>query len=207
MSDDQLTIYTIGHSTHTIEAFVKLLRQHAVEAVADVRSSPFSRHSPQFNRDALEHELRLYGIKYVFLGQELGARPADPSCYDGGRVSFERLARTERFQTGLDRVLRGSEKYRIALMCAEKEPLECHRTILVARALVERGASVQHILADGRTEAYEPALRRLLPLVGLPNEDLFRTWEQLADEALSRQALRIAYVNDSEASESLGDQP
>jgi len=207
MSDDQLTIYTIGHSTHTIEAFVKLLRQHAVEAVADVRSSPFSRHSPQFNRDALEHELRLYGIKYVFLGQELGARPADPSCYDGGRVSFERLARTERFQTGLERVLRGSEKYRIALMCAEKEPLECHRTILVARSLVAQGASVQHILADGRLESYELALRRLLPLVGLPTEDLFQPWEQLATEALTRQAQRIAYIDDKLTDDSPGDQP
>jgi len=207
MSTAPFPIFTIGHSNHAVEIFLDLLRQHAIDAIADVRSSPYSRHSPQFNRELLEQELKQQGIRYVFLGQELGARPADQSCYDNGKVSFVRLAQTELFKTGLARVLQGSQRYRIALMCAEKEPLDCHRTILVARSLVAQGASVQHILADGRLESYESALRRLLPLVGLPTEDLFQPWEQLATEALTRQSQRIAYIDDKLTDDIPGDQP
>jgi uncharacterized protein (DUF488 family) len=205
MSDQPTTVFTIGHSTHTIEAFVGLLHQHGITAIADVRSSPFSSFNPQFNKDILERILRLQDIQYVFLGRELGARPVDTSCYENGQVSFVRLAKTELFQSGLDRVSQGSQNYRIALMCAEKEPLECHRTILVARALAERGIPILHILADGQLETYDSSLRRLLALVGLPNEDLFSTWDQLAAEALSRQASRIAYANNADKTDIEGN--
>ena len=201
MSEQPFPIFTIGHSTHSLDTLAGLLRQHDVTALADVRSSPYSRFNPQFNKDSLERDLKVRGIQYVFLGRELGARPTDPACYENGRVSFPRLAKSELFRSGLDRVMLGSQKYRIALMCAEKEPLECHRTILVARALIERGAVVEHILADGRLESYDGALRRLPNLVGLPSEDMFQTWDQLLAEALSRQAERIAYVDDSVAAE------
>jgi hypothetical protein len=110
-------IFTIGHSTHSAEEFVALLRQHQVEAVADVRSSPFSRFNPQFNREPLEQFLKVNGIRYVFLGKELGARSEDRSCYLDGRVQYGRLAQTPLFQSGLDRVLQGAAKYRVALMC------------------------------------------------------------------------------------------
>jgi uncharacterized protein (DUF488 family) len=153
MSAQQSAVFTIGHSTHPIETFLELLRAHAVTAVADVRSAPFSRFNPQFNEDALAHSLKTADIAYVFLGRELGARSDDPACYEQGRVHYGRLAKTALFQAGLGRVLHGSEKQRIALLCAEKEPLDCHRTILVARALTERGVAVEHILADGRLES------------------------------------------------------
>lgn len=207
MSEQPFPIFTIGHSTHSLETFAGLLRQHDVTALADVRSSPFSRFNPQFNKDSLERGLKALAIQYVFLGRELGARPTDPSCYENGHVSFVRLSKTELFQSGLDRVMLGSKKYRIALMCAEKEPLECHRTILVARALVERGSTVEHIHADGRLESYESALGRLLDLVGLPSEDMFQTRDQLAALALMRQAERIAYVDDSVSAEHSGVLP
>ncbi len=116
-------IFTIGHSTHSAEVFLALLRQHGVEAVADVRSSPFSRFNPQFNREPLEQFLKANGIWYVFLGKELGARSEDRSCYLDGRVQYGRLAQTALFQSGLDRVQQGAARYRVALMCAEKEPL------------------------------------------------------------------------------------
>lgn len=196
MTPQSHPVLTIGHSTHSIDAFVKLLRQHAVTALADVRSAPFSRFNPQFNKEALERSLKEIGIKYVFLGRELGARSTDRSCYENGRVQYARLAQTEPFLRGLDRVIRGAYKHRIALMCAEKEPLTCHRTLLVARALVERGVAVDHILADGRLEPHGDAMERLLKVLDLPAEDLFRSRQELIVQALALQEERIAYVDE-----------
>jgi uncharacterized protein (DUF488 family) len=169
-----------------------------------VRSAPFSRYNPQFNKDTLQGSLAAHAIKYVFLGRELGARSDDPSCYEGGRVQYARLARTTSFKAGLDRVVEDASEYRIALMCAEKEPLECHRTLLVARALVALGVNIEHILADGTLEPHESAMTRLLDIVGLPQEDLFSSREQLVEEAMARQEQRIAYVDEKLAAEARG---
>jgi uncharacterized protein (DUF488 family) len=205
MSEQGLFVLTIGHSTHSLEAFVALLKQHGVIALADVRSTPFSRFNPQFNKGSLEGSLRIYGIKYAYLGLELGARSGDRSCYENGRVQYARLARTELFRSGLDRVMRGAREYRIALMCAEKEPLDCHRTLLVARALDERGASVAHILANGGLEAHRDAMERLLDVAGLPHEDLFRSRQRLIALALAWQEEKVAYVDEKLASEASGN--
>lgn len=205
MSAQQNPVFTIGHSTHSIEAFLELLRLHGVTAVADVRSAPYSRFNPQFNKEGLELELKAHSIKYVFLGRELGARSDDRSCYENGRIQYGRLARTELFHSGIERILRGSQEHGIAVMCAEKEPLDCHRTLLVARALAERGLVVEHILPDGRLESHEATMERLLDVVSLPHEDLFRTKEQLLAEALARQEDRIAYVEQRLATEAGGD--
>ncbi|HXF07311.1 MAG TPA: DUF488 domain-containing protein [Candidatus Acidoferrales bacterium] len=194
-------VFTIGHSTHSIEAFVALLKQHGVTALADVRSAPFSRFNPQFNKDALARELKTRGIRYVFLGRELGARSEDRSCYENGRVQYGRLACTDLFRQGLERVQRGAKKYRIALMCAEKEPLECHRTLLVARALDEQGIEVMHILANGGLESHRDAMERLLEVTGLPRDDLFRSRAELIAEALKRQEDKVAYVDEKLAAE------
>lgn len=188
-------VFTIGHSTHTLERFVDLLRRHGVTAIADVRSVPYSRMQPQFNRETLKRALTEHGIAYVFLGRELGARSEDKSCYENGRVQYRRLARTGAFRAGLSRVRRGSEKGRIALMCAEREPLECHRTLLVGRELTDAGIRVVHIHADGRLEPHPAAMIRLLHLLGLPEQDLFRTPSELIDVAYARQEERIAYVD------------
>ena len=194
MSAARHPVLTIGHSTHSLEAFVALLRQHSVTALADVRSAPFSRFNPQFNKEALERGLKAHGIEYLFLGRELGARSDDRSCYENGRVQYARLARTELFRKGIERVARGVNDYSVALMCAEKEPLECHRALLVARALAERGVVVEHILADGRLESHEATMERLLDVVGLPHQDLFRSRDELIAKALVRQEERVAYV-------------
>ena len=197
------SLFTIGHSTHSAETFLALLRQHGVEALADVRSSPFSRFNPQFNRKPLEQCLKAEGVRYVFLGKELGARSDDPSCYDQGRVQYSRLARTSLFQSGIDRVVQGAAKYRVALMCAEKEPLECHRTLLVAKALAARGQSVLHIHADGRLETHEAAMERLLKMTGVPDEDMFLSKEELLARALARQEEQVAYVQEAQEPMSL----
>jgi len=195
MSEHADTVLTIGHSTHSIEAFEALLRQHGVSGVADIRSVPFSRYNPQFNEAAVESSLQSCGIRYEFLGRELGARPDDPSCYEDGRVQYARLARQELFLHGLDRVIQLAHEYRVALMCAEKEPLDCHRTLLVAPELIERGLSVAHILADGRVEPHQATMARLLDAVGTAQADLFRSQSELLKEALARQQERVAYLD------------
>lgn len=187
-------IMTIGHSTHPIAQFLDLLAENGVTAIADVRSSPFSRHAPQFNRDALKLSLKHAGIAYVFLGNRLGARSDDPCHYDRGKVVYGRLAASAGFRQGIDRLLAGAETHRVALMCAERDPLTCHRTILVSRALVEQGITVDHILADGQVETHEEALVRLMHELGISEEDLFASPAELREKAYLEQEDRIAYV-------------
>lgn len=149
--------------------------------------------NPQFNRETLRYKLREGGIKYVFLGRELGARSDDKSCYRNGQVQYELLARTALFKSGIERVKEGAQLYRIALMCAEKEPLECHRTILVSRKLFEEGIAIRHILGDGHIEDHEQTIQRLLSKLRIPEEDIFRSKDEIANEAYARQAKEIAY--------------
>jgi len=190
-------LYTIGHSTHAADKVLEFLREHHVTAIADVRSAPYSRMNPQFNRDLFSSRLNEDGIAYVFLGPELGARSQDPSCYVDGRVQYDRLAGTSLFQRGLERVLQGMDSHRVALMCAEKDPLKCHRTILVCRHLVSRGLEVTHILEDGQLESHEDGLSRLLEELGLPERDLFRSRSEIIEEAYTRRGQQIAYVEPS----------
>ncbi len=192
-------VLTIGHSTHTLETFVTLLQLHDVTAVADVRSRPYSRFNPQFNREPLADALSRNGVRYVYLGHALGGRPDDPSCYEGGRIRYDLVAGTEPFKGGLVRVVRGAAKYRIALMCSEKEPLACHRTLLVSRALDEQGIDVAHIHADGRAEPHSEAMDRLLDLQKLHRKDLYATREELIAIAVARQSGRAAHGDDRPA--------
>ena len=163
-------VLTVGHSNHSPEAFLALLTRHGVTALADVRSAPYSRFNPQFNRKALSASLAAAGIAYVWLGRELGGRPDNPDCYEDGAVRYDRLARTSLYREGIDRVLRGAAEHCLALMCAEKDPLHCHRTLLVSRSLEEEGLEVAHILADGALEPHESVMDRLL---AARRDDLF----------------------------------
>ena len=186
-------IYTIGHSIHPIDTFIGMLQSHEVTAVADVRSTPYSRRNPQFNREALRAALKSAAIQYVFLGKELGARSEDQSCYVDDKVQYALLAKTPLFQSGIGRVLEGVRSHSIALMCAEKDPLDCHRTILVARHLEQAGLKIMHILSDGGVEAHEAALARLVDRLKLRSEDMFRSQSISVEEAYEKQAKRIAY--------------
>jgi uncharacterized protein (DUF488 family) len=194
------TIYTVGHSNHPVETFMRLLVDNGITAVADVRSQPFSRRCPQFNKERLAASLTQHGISYVFLGQELGARSRDESCYENGKVQYQRLAATPLFEQGLERVLAGARKFRVALMCAEKEPLDCHRTLLVSRALEKGGAAIAHILADGSVENQAQTMKRLIDMVGLGGDDMFTgdgnftDAGALAEEACRLRESKIAYT-------------
>lgn len=197
MSLTQYPVFTIGHSNHPPAAFSTLLVRHGVDEVADVRSAPYSRYTPHFNHDALAELLDDLGIGYAFLGGELGGRPADRSCYDAaGRVRYDRVAATDAFDDGIRRIIHNADDRRIALLCSEKEPLECHRTLLIARNLAERGVDIQHILADGALESHADTLSRLVDLHKLPQQgDLFRSRDDIIAEALERQAQKFAYVD------------
>lgn len=192
-------IFTVGHSNHSLERFIELLKQHGIEAVCDVRSSPYSRMYPQFNRENLKASLRQVDITYVFLGRELGARSLDSACYVDGKVQYERLAKTELFRGGLERVREGAAKYRVVLMCAEKDPLDCHRTVLVSRHLEALGLPVRHILGDGTLERHADVLVRLREKFHLPENDLFRSPEEVIEDAYRMQGERIAYQADEAA--------
>lgn len=194
-------IFTIGHSDHTFDAFLNLLRLHSINAIADVRSSPYSRLHPDFNREFFTHKLSAAAIAYVFLGCELGARSKDPRCYENGRIHYGRLAKSHLFQSGLQRILDGSASYRIALLCAEKEPLDCHRTILVSKGLASLGAVVSHIHVGGSLETHDSAMNRLLEKFGMSHANLYLSKEQLIDEACALQEKRIAYIDDNIAAE------
>ena len=187
------TVFTIGHSTHSQARLRALLQLHDITAVCDVRSRPYSRRNPQCNREDLKKALDDNGIAYVFLGKELGARSEDAACYDGGKVQYERLAQTNLFRTGLDRIGECIQRYRVALMCAEEEPLDCHRTILVARHLQDLDFAVQHIHADGALERHEAALTRLIRDLKLPDHDMFRSPDDIVTDAYRLQEKRIAY--------------
>jgi uncharacterized protein (DUF488 family) len=186
---DKPTVFTIGHSNHPLATFIDLLRGARVTAIADVRSIPFSRRWPQFGRAALERSLGEAGIAYVFLGAELGGKRDDPALLSEGRLDYDRVAATASFQAGLARVEEGARRHRVALMCAEREPLDCHRFLLVARRLHERDVPVEHILADGATERHDATERRLLAAVGLA-DDLFSSVVPPRDVVARAYALR-----------------
>lgn len=192
-------IYTVGHSVHSLPRFIDLLKRHRISAVCDVRSTPYSRIHPHFNREPLRQALKHHNIAYVFLGEELGGRSSDPSCYDAeGRVKYDRIAENDAFQHGLARVREGMQTHRIALMCAEKEPLNCHRSVLICRHLRnDADLSIWHILDDGRTELHEESERRLLRLARMEQADLFKDREEQIEEAYEHQERRIAYREQS----------
>ncbi len=188
-------LYTVGHSIHPLPQFLDLLKKHQISAICDVRSTPYSRLHPHFNRELLRQELKRHNITYVFLGEELGGRSSDASCYDAeGKVKYDWIADTEVFRRGLGRVREGMKNYRVALMCAEKDPLTCHRTILVCRHLRrESDLSILHILEDGQTEPHEESEMKLLKLARMEQGDLFKSFQEQLEEAYDHQGRRIAY--------------
>lgn len=197
-------LFTIGHSDHEMRAFLSLLARHGVTAVADVRSQPYSRHHPQFNQDSLAASLREAGIAYVFLGRQLGARRSEPESYREGKARYDLISRLPAFQDGLDRIRRGLAEHRIALLCAEKDPITCHRMVLVCRHLRGDPLDIRHILESGEAEGTEQAESRLLHALGLPEEHLFRTRAELIEEAYDLRAERIAYAEAETAPEVKG---
>lgn len=188
------TLYTVGHSNHELPAFVALLTRSGVTAIADVRSQPYSRFTEQFNRETLAEALKRAGIQYVFMGKELGARRTERDSYRDNRARYDLIAKLPAFREGLERVRQGMLNFKVALMCAEKDPITCHRTILVCRNLRALPIEIRHILEDGTMESTEQAETRLLKEVGLPEQHLFHDRSELVEQAYDKQGERIAFL-------------
>jgi uncharacterized protein (DUF488 family) len=190
-------VFTIGHSLHEISAFINLLHSHGIEAVADVRSHPYSKRLPQFSKTELQLALKRAGIQYVFLGQELGARRNERDCYVNGQAKYERIAQLPAFAEGIARIQAGAKRMNLSLMCAEKDPITCHRTILVCRELVRMGLDVKHILDDGSLELHEDAQKRMMIEEGfIPGQlDIFGEGDDSCSVTLAyeKRGLKIAY--------------
>lgn len=152
-------MWTVGHSNHPIEHFVVVLRSVPVEVLVDVRSQPFVRYSVQFNQEPLRQALEGAGIRYLFLGRELGGRPADLSLYDeDGHVLYGDVARTPDFERGVERLVEGARRFRVAMMCSEEDPTHCHRRLLVGRVLRAQGVDVVHVRGDGTQQSEDDLL-------------------------------------------------
>jgi uncharacterized protein (DUF488 family) len=194
-------LYTIGHSSQPIDEFLAALKKNDVQALIDVRSIPYSHRYSQFSREALQKSLIVDGVHYLFLGRELGARRDEPECYIDGRVDFEQITTLPNFQRGLEGLLSVARRRRTAIMCAEQDPLTCHRVILVCREMRQAGLDIHHIIRGGELEEHADAERRLIDeeLGGAAQPDLF-PGSQTADERLQhayrRRALRIAHRRD-----------
>jgi uncharacterized protein (DUF488 family) len=186
-------LFTIGHSNIPAERFIALLRGAGVDAIADVRSIPASRFCPWFSAKNLAPLLAGATMDYVFFGDALGGRPRDPSLYCDGVADYEAMAQRPGFRADLDRLLAVAGRRRLCLMCSERDPLDCHRCLLLARALAARGVSVGHILHNGEIESHIATERRLVKTAG-GSGDLFVTGqdERLA-AAYRRRARAVAY--------------
>jgi uncharacterized protein (DUF488 family) len=186
-------LLSVGHSNHELETFLNLLEKAGVTAVADVRSHPHSRRLPHFNGPELAAALRGRGIHYVFLGDQLGGRPEDPDLYDEqGQVVYERVRTTEPFRRGLERLRAGLERFVVAMLCSEGDPLDCHRGLMITPALLEQGIAPGHLRTDGTIESTPEMEERLLEAVGRENplEGLFA--DQWTEEDRV-QELAVAY--------------
>ena len=195
------TIYTIGHSNLELPEFLEALRQHSVGLLADVRSAPHSSRHPQFSRDNLEPAVRDSGISYQFFGEELGGRPADPKLYSArGVVDYRARRRCRDFQWGIERVLELVGRTPVALLCAEEDPITCHRFLLITPELVLRGAAPVHIRRGGVLESQQEAEDRLLAvhqMSAFAGNSLFPADRGTAlEDALQAQAEKCAFRAD-----------
>ena len=211
-----LEVFTVGHSNRSEIDLIELLRRHEINTVVDVRSTPYSEWSPQFNRKAIAATLKGHDIAYSYLGDELGVRSDDPSCYDEeNRVVYARLAATEQFRRGLRRVVKGAQQRKLALMCSEQDPIDCHRSIMLAFALDRLGIGSSHILhSDDKLETQKDLEERVLKLRNSGQLDMFRDKHKQQDaaqikyeqikRARKKQEQRIAHRRRTDASEQRG---
>lgn len=198
------TVYTVGYSGYhqDVKRFVSDLRAHGIGVVVDVRTSPYSKYAPEYNREDLQLTLKANGLKYVFMGDELGARPSDRSCYSNGAVDYDKIIAAPFFQHGLDRIQEGIAKgLAITLLCAEKDPINCHRNVLVAHALSKRGVEIKHLiqLADGEpavAEDREDTESRLFEECDQGDSrqiDLFMSRDEILEKVYRIRFAKIAY--------------
>lgn len=157
-------VYTVGHSSHSVQYFIDLLNMHGINCALDVRSVPFSKYVPQFNKDTIKNTLNNCGIYCIYMGYELGIIRTEKEVYnENGYIDFEKIRHSDFFRKGIERILTGVKKgYKIVVMCTEKDPIDCHRSILIGKELSDRGIIIKHILEDGRLETQKQFEDRLI---------------------------------------------
>lgn len=204
--DKTLCCFTIGHSNHNIEYFVNLLASQHINCVIDVRSVPYSNHTPQFNSNNLKMKLKEHNILYIYMGDLLGARYQNPDLLDSdGRVSFKKVRRTKEFNEGIERIINGIKQgYIIALMCAEKNPLDCHRFVLVSYQVAKKGILVKHILDNGKLITNDKLEEKLLEIYDnhFTSTTLFDSWQtkgEAIENGYEKRNKDIAYKNVEES--------
>lgn len=147
-------IFSIGHSNHSVDKFVSLLKQNNIELIVDTRSQPYSKFAPQYSSGSIEELLKKEGIEYLFLGRELGGRPQESEFYDSeGYVLYWKLANSPKLREGVQRLEEEARTRRVAVMCSEEDPTCCHRRLLVGKVLSGRGTDLEHIRSDGRIQS------------------------------------------------------
>jgi uncharacterized protein (DUF488 family) len=187
-------LFSIGHSNLEFPRFVQLLRQAGVTAIADVRSQPYSKWLPWTNRPNLEQMLREHEINYQFMGDLLGGRPRQSDVYDSeGRVDYDRVQSTSAFRKGLEQLSRGLKELRIAMLCSEPDPIDCHRGLLIAPAMKEHGFEATHIHSDGTLESQAQFEARLIDSTGVGSGILDGLFAASLSEEDHRQILGDAY--------------
>ncbi len=197
-------LFTVGYTAYPQELFIEALKHHHIDVVADVRSAPFSAYYKDFNQDVLQAQLKQQGFLYVFLGKELGARPEDRSVYVDGRVDFDLVRRAPFFVQGLQRLRTGLQQYNVALLCAEKDPIQCHRSILICKELCAEH-TVQHIFEKKYVdmpafvlESHASLETRLLTIHFKNQYSLFYSEKQMLTEAYKKQGTHISYQEEDE---------
>lgn len=184
-------LYTIGHSQHPIQKFISLLKQHNVNFVIDVRSIPYSKYASMYDRENIRNELKSANISYSFMGKYFGARQDDKSLYaKEGYLDFKKVVKWDTFKKGMDNVIRGMETNRIALMCLEKNPIDCHRALLVANAFYHKGYSVKHILENGEIVTHQELNEELINLY-FPDRNQMSFFDNRNDEDYLDDAYKI----------------
>jgi uncharacterized protein (DUF488 family) len=191
------TIFTIGHSNHDITDFINLLLANQIQLVIDVRSAPYSKIYPHFNRNTLEVSLTKNSIKYLFLGDSVGGRSNSIKDYSKGRIIYKKIAEKEEYISSIYLIISLSSEHKTVLMCSEKEPLECHRTLLVSRSIEMLKVKILHIHRDGQIESQEEAIQRLLKIWNLDSPSLFGEDAERIDEALTKQEGKYAYFDEN----------
>lgn len=187
-------ILSLGHSSLEFPRFLELLKNAQVTAVADVRSSPYSGRFPWFSQKEMKGALKEGGLSYAFLGKELGGRPTSPELYRGRVADYDAMARTSLFHTGLERLLNGSQTHRIAMVCSERDPLHCHRCLLVGRQLAQKHVEVTHLNFEGGRETQDQIEDRLLREERLFADDLLKSHAERLAEAYLKRSRQVAYA-------------
>jgi uncharacterized protein (DUF488 family) len=193
-------IYTVGHSNHEVSYFLELIKHFGITCIIDVRSIAASSHNPQYNKDTFSTTLKKQGITYMHFAEEFGARHQDTALLDEeGKVSFELVRKSYNFRMGVERLWKGLEKgFKIALMCSESEPFDCHRFSMISIALEKDGFSVLHILKDKTLKTNKELEKQLLKKYDkvIPKPDMFQpniTIEQQLEVAYMLRNKDIAY--------------